>query len=842
MRNLLVGGLIMLASVGAQAQYLAGDYGSWVSGSWATPGTWRVYDGTSWASSPAAGSAPSANARVFIRTGTTVVATYGGSYYCQDLFVETGGKLYNNDGGPTNLSYIYVYGTQIICDGQIGNGSTLDGISFGIEGANVSLSGTGTFDAARLVKRTVAHPLTFAPMTTTNFTISMDVNLRFSTGSNTMMFNYCTSASNFHVTIGAGATVTLIGAGGSGNLSMDGLTGNDTGALGGSYTVDGTLIVPGTIYMTTNNTAAAYTCRFTINNGGYVRAGQLSCGTLAAGAAKHTLAVNNGGTLEITGSPVAWVSYFTGANNQYQFQPASQTIYSGNGGQDIRGVGGGYGNLRITGTGVKSLAGTTLVKGALVIDNVAGTPSLDVSISNFQLSVQGNWNSYSPNAFVERNGLVLFNGTAASQVISTSGGEQFFNWTIAKTNVNPLVTLSSSVTVGNTLRLGNSGAGTDAAIIDLNGNELSLLNASGGATGAIVTNSSFGVSRHIRSERTDNLSRVRWDIGTTTGTHLVPFGTTAAYTPFTFDLLSGDAGSVTMSTYGTPPDNLPWPTTPTAVTSLNSYMNLLSPDNRDATVDRFWQIDPTGTPTAALTFGYADFELPISPYDDPLTLRAQRWSASGQLWEDQIEGSGMAYSATADVVTAFGPFTITNVLSPLPVEWLRFTARAEAGKVLLDWTTASERDNALFTVLRSKDAVTYEEIAQVPGSGTIGLPVDYRAVDDRPWMGTSYYKLRQTDSNGAWSETDAVPVRFGMEAPLPGLFPNPVRDVAYLLNLPQGTADILVSDATGRLMMSLRKDDDADRFEFDARQLPAGAYFVTVRSGQAQSTLRLIRD
>ncbi len=831
MRNLLVGGLIMLASVGAQAQYLAGDYGSWVSGSWATPGTWRVYDGTSWASSPAAGSAPSANARVFIRTGTTVVATYGGSYYCQDLFVETGGKLYNNDGGPTNLSYIYVYGTQIICDGQIGNGSTLDGISFGIEGANVSLSGTGTFDAARLVKRTVAHPLTFAAMTTTNFTISMDVNLRFSTGSNTMMFNYCTSASNFHVTIGASATVTLIGAGGSGNLSMDGLSGNDGAALGGSYTVDGTLIVPGTIYMTTNNTAAAYTCRFTINNGGYVRTGQINA--TGSGTAWHRLFVNAGGTLEITGSPVAWTTYIT-TNNQYSFNAGSQTIYSGAGAQEIRGVTGGYGNLRITGTGVKSLAGTTLVKGSLVIDNVAGTPSLDVSISNFQLSVMGDWTSYNESAFNERSGLVLFNGTTSGQTISTSGaaGEQFFNWTISKTTVNSLVTMNSGVQVANNLAL-NTG------IIDLNANQLTLLNP---ATTALSTNSTFSTLRHIRSERTDNLSRVRWDIGTTTGAHLVPFGTTAAYTPFTFDLLSGDAGSVTMSTYGTPPDNLPWPSAPTAVTSLNSYMNLLSPDNRDATVDRFWQIDPTGTPTAALTFGYADFELPISPYDDPLTLRAQRWSASGQLWEDQIEGSGIAYSATADVVTAFGPFTLTNVLSPLPVEWLRFTARAEAGKVLLDWTTASERDNALFTVLRSKDAVSYEEIAQIPGSGTIGLPVDYRAVDDRPWMGTSYYKLRQTDSNGAWSETDAVPVRFGMEAPLPGLFPNPVRDVAYLLNLPQGTADILVSDATGRLMMSLRKDDDADRFEFDARQLPAGAYFVTVRSGQAQSTLRLIRD
>ena len=197
-----------------------------------------------------------------------------------------------------------------------------------------------------------------------------------------------------------------------------------------------------------------------------------------------------------------------------------------------------------------------------------------------------------------------FSGTTSTQVINTTGGEDFFNWRIAKTAAQPMVQMNSDVRVAQVLNLN-----TTAAILDLNGNMLTLLNAS---VGAIASNSTFGTTRHIRSERTDNASRVRWAIGTTTGAHLVPFGTATAYIPFTFDLLSGDAGSVTMATYGTPPDNMPLPVTPTLVTALPSGYGLL-PDNAEATVDRFWHIDVTGTPNTLLTFGYMASELPSAP-------------------------------------------------------------------------------------------------------------------------------------------------------------------------------------------------------------------------------------
>ncbi len=818
------------------------DYGSWSSGAWNTVATWRVYDGVSWASSPAAAAVPNANNRVWIRSGTTVTAAFGSTYHCAELYIEATGRLYNNNTGPTNLSYVHVYGVapghagQIVVNGNLGNGATLDGISLSIDGANITMSGTGTANAARIRKTVVTHPISGASLATSSLTIDMDVNLRFSGGSTTMLYNGCSAASNFHTTINAGRTLALVGATGSGNVCIDGLAGTDATQLGGSITVNGTLLIPGILYATTNNTLVANECRITINNGGYVRATTINADN--SGAAFHRLFVNAGGTLEITGTPTAWSAYGT-TNNQYAFAAGSLTIYSGAGPQDVRNVTDGYGSLRITGTGTKSLFGTSLVKGNLTIDNVSGTPVLDVTISNFQVTVQGNWINYSLSGFNEQTGLVLFSGTT-TQTITTTGGEQFYNWNIEKPAGAPLVMLGSDVRVLNQLRLG-TGAASVAGVIDLNARVLSLANS---AANAIFAASGFGPTRHVRSERTDNQSRLRWDIGTTTGAHVVPFGLgpSSTYIPFTFNLTSGNAGTVTMATYGTPPDNLPWPTTPTLVTSLGSYLGLLSPDNRDATVDRFWQVDVSGTPTAELTFTYQASELPVAPYNNPNTLLAQRWSSVGQLWEPQITGSAAAYWAVADVVSAFGPFTLSNIISPLPIELLRFAAQPQDSRVYLEWTTASERNNDFFTILRSADGMRYEELFDVDGAGTSLQAQGYEAYDPKPYAGTSFYKLRQTDFDGTWKESAAVQVRFLSGTAGPVLYPNPATDQLYLAGLDEGEAEASIMDATGRVVARFRKGEAIDRMEIPLAGIPAGSYTLSLAMAGERKALRFVRQ
>ncbi len=815
----------------AQAQYVAGDYGSLVSGAWFSPSTWGVSDGLGgW--TPAV-SPPTANHNVFIRAGTTVTAAYpaptASAYSVANLTIEPTAKLFNNETAANNLSYITVFGSYIICDGQVGNGSVYDGISFAVEGSVVSLSGTGVFDAARLNKRFNSHIITGSSMVTTSLTIAMNINLRFP---GTALFNYGDQISAggaiLNITISPGNTVTLVGSGGS--VSMDGAFGVDTRALGGSYTVNGTLIVPGTLYLTTNNTNVAQQCRFTINNGGVVRAAQISAP--ASGAGGHVLTINAGGVLDITGGPLAWSPYVGTAPNQYLLNVGSTVIYSALISQNVPNITGGYGNLRITGSGTKSLIASTVVKGNVVIDNLSGSPVLDVTTSNQPLAVRGNWTNYNATGFNERAGRVTFENTLP-QTINTTGGERFYDWRFSKTGGTPFITMASNVAVANTLEFF-----TTTNVLDLGGYELGLLNSA--ATAISVPSGSFGVNRSMRSELQNNTSRVRWDIGSTTGAHLVPFSTSADYIPFTFNLVSGNAGSVTMATYGTPQDNTSWPVTPTAVTNLTSSVTGL--DNADATVDRFWQVDVTGTPTASLTFTYAPSELPIAPWDDPLSLRAQRWNSATQTWELQVEGSSAASYATTDVtVTSFGPFTLTPIVSPLPIELLSFNAQPVGKEVALDWVTASEINNDYFTILRSADGFRFEPILRVEGAGNSATAIRYADADKQPLRGLSYYKLRQTDFDGSTSESQVVAVRFvAAKGSSLVAWPNPAADELNLAGFDGAGAEVRLMDTAGRVVLLERITSDTERIVLPLHGLARGSYTVQVLSEGGMNSLPVV--
>lgn len=815
---------VLLPSRG-MAQYPLGAFGATNSGAWNVVTTWSTWNGLAW--TPAV-TIPSGTSSAYILTGRTVHLPLTGPYQVGNLTVEDGAKLWTQNNAQ-NI-YLYIYGTTLRCDGQIGDGATFDGISFGIEGANVLLDGAGMFDASRMRKNTNAN-------VTTNLTIDMDVNLRFATGSTTQIYNNFQGSSNFNVTINAGRTVNLTGPSGEGNIAMDGIDGLATTERGGTYVINGTLLVSGMIYMTTNNTNTSFPCRMIINNGGYVRAERIVA--RASGAATHRLEVNNGGTLELTGAVIpgspptnVWQQFST-ANNQYVFGLSSQTIYSASGDQDVVNVTGGYGHVRIRGGGTKFLTGLTAMRGNVEILNTDGSPVLDVTTSNWQLNVGGNWTNYSESGFNERTGLVLFN-LGNLQVLNTAGGERFHHWRIGKLGATQ-TRLESDMTLVDRLEMNGGG------ILDLNGNMLSVLN---GASNAISAAPAFTATRHIRSEATNNSSRIRWNIGANNGPHVFPFGAPtvpASYLPFTFTRTAGNAGFVTVSTYGTGPDNLPWPVAPTPVTNLNSEIGLL-PDNRDATVDRFWQVDVTGSPVATMTFTYAASELPVSPYDTPLGLHAQRYDGVLNKWQPPLEGQGLAfYSATVPNVSVFGPWAISAAISPLPVELLSFNATATQQGVELVWATASERDNDHFTVLRSADGILFEELMRMPGAGNSQQRLDYDALDEDPLKGWSYYQLRQTDVDGSTSLSNLVAV-YVDPASAAGItvFPNPASDHVRLSGLPEGTEVVRVLDASGRVVRSLVPAATAAMEAIDLGGLPAGRYVVSVVAARNVEALPLI--
>ncbi|GAB3829034.1 hypothetical protein GCM10028821_15080 [Hymenobacter jeollabukensis] len=175
-------------------------------------------------------------------------------------------------------------------------------------------------------------------------------------------------------------------------------------------------------------------------------------------------------------------------------------------------------------------------------------------------------------------------------------------------------------------------------------------------------------------------------------------------------------------------------------------------------------------------------------------------------------------------------FRTSGTAAPLPVSWAHFDAAYAAGRVLLRWTTAQEKDNAYFQAERSLDGRTFVACgARVAGAGHSTSARRYTASDAQPPAGTVYYRVRQVDTNGESATTAAVAVHCGTS--ILAAYPNPVRRGELLRTaLPAGSA-VQLFDLLGRRVATPTAAADGGR-AIDTHRLPAGQYWLRVAGGK----------
>ncbi|REA63754.1 hypothetical protein DSL64_04815 [Dyadobacter luteus] len=112
----------------------------------------------------------------------------------------------------------------------------------------------------------------------------------------------------------------------------------------------------------------------------------------------------------------------------------------------------------------------------------------------------------------------------------------------------------------------------------------------------------------------------------------------------------------------------------------------------------------------------------------------------------------------------------------LPVRLVSFNAKAVDNGVQLDWRTTDEVNNSHFTVQRSEDGVKFEDVAVVDAKGNKELAT-YQILDKEPLKGQSYYRLKQTDMDGTFTNSRIVTVKLGEALGMQLMIhPNPVSD------------------------------------------------------------------
>lgn len=212
---------------------------------------------------------------------------------------------------------------------------------------------------------------------------------------------------------------------------------------------------------------------------------------------------------------------------------------------------------------------------------------------------------------------------------------------------------------------------------------------------------------------------------------------------------------------------------------------------------------------------------------------------------NQMWSSGKNSAANATIIAPAGVSINANLLTgttgcipPLPVDMISFTAVKKNGTVVLDWSTASEKNNNKFVIERSSDGINWVPIGEVMGAGNTNSFTSYTFTDIDPLDGTSYYHLRQIDKDGSSSDSKILVVNTSDQ--LISVSPNPFDDVLTIMTNSKGDINVSIHDVLGRLLYETNNEVKDGQITIHP-ELASGAYIVEVSAGEFVEHYRVIK-
>lgn len=169
-----------------------------------------------------------------------------------------------------------------------------------------------------------------------------------------------------------------------------------------------------------------------------------------------------------------------------------------------------------------------------------------------------------------------------------------------------------------------------------------------------------------------------------------------------------------------------------------------------------------------------------------------------------------------------------NVVSALPIELVDFSANLKNERTVdLTWQTASEKDNDFFTIERSTDGKNWAAIQEIDGAGNSTNLLNYATTDLLSEKGLYYYRLKQTDFDGAFTYSDIKAVSINNSTSEITVFPNPTNGSFTLIPASKDSAPALYTNVGTEVQTSnYSVSSTEDGFIYDISSLANGIYFV----------------
>jgi hypothetical protein len=222
-------------------------------------------------------------------------------------------------------------------------------------------------------------------------------------------------------------------------------------------------------------------------------------------------------------------------------------------------------------------------------------------------------------------------------------------------------------------------------------------------------------------------------------------------------------------------------------------------------------------------------------------LLVARWDAGQVRWKDHgnILTTGNTTSGTmssSSPISVFSPFTLGTRTSSniLPIALINFSAECVEAGVLLNWSTATEKNNLYFAVERSKDGANWQETKRIYTEANSNSKKTYSFTDDVFTDSTLYYRLVQVDLDGTKKTFKVVSATCEPQSNFFKFYPNPAKhEVNLFFNVSEDHPDavITVIDQLGRTCLVKNNElKKGSNFLTLPLNLVQGVYFVSFSS------------
>lgn len=215
-------------------------------------------------------------------------------------------------------------------------------------------------------------------------------------------------------------------------------------------------------------------------------------------------------------------------------------------------------------------------------------------------------------------------------------------------------------------------------------------------------------------------------------------------------------------------------------------------------------------------------------------------SRNGTPFSFQGESFSFVATATTHTISFTGTSSTTcglildNIMisTLLPVELLHFTATPTQQSIELNWSTATETNNAFFDVEHSTNGQNWQKLETVEGKGTMLSTSHYALSHTMPPQGYNYYRLKQVDLDGVYTYSPIVVTAYhAFSKQNIHVFPNPSTQSIQLTGPTAERNSFQLFDLLGQeITATVNIQHYSNYSKIDLSNLNAGIYVLKTQS------------